>query len=113
MCPRHPSCGTTVGAEKGVKYRRYAPRDEWLDLARKVDWDYSHVSEKEAFLALISGTPWLPTANGRTGTNPSAPHIVKVVFKNRVLEPRLRLEQVGMEALDRFDVVPEDGHGLS
>lgn len=35
-------------------------RDEWLQLARKLDWDYSYVSEKDVFPEEISGRPWLP-----------------------------------------------------
>jgi len=35
------------------------PRDDWLDLARKVDWTYSYVDEEDMFPAELSGTPWL------------------------------------------------------
>lgn len=35
-------------------------RHEWLQLARKLDWDYSYVSEKDVFPEEISGRPWLP-----------------------------------------------------
>ena len=35
-------------------------RNDWLDLARKLDWTYSYVSEQEIFPELISGSPWLP-----------------------------------------------------
>ena len=35
-------------------------RDEWLPLARKLDWDYSYVREEEVFPEVISGRPWLP-----------------------------------------------------
>ena len=35
------------------------PRDQWLDVARKVDWTYRYVSEQEIFPAEMSGTPWL------------------------------------------------------
>jgi len=35
-------------------------RDAWLDLARKLDWDYSYVTEEEVFPAVVSGHPWLP-----------------------------------------------------
>ncbi len=35
-------------------------REEWLPLARKLDWDYSYVREDEVFPEVISGTPWLP-----------------------------------------------------
>ena len=35
-------------------------REEWLPLARKLDWDYSYVSEADVFPEEISGRPWLP-----------------------------------------------------
>src|SRR5438477_9438927 len=35
-------------------------RREWLEYARKLDWDLSYVSEEEAFPAVMSGRPWLP-----------------------------------------------------
>lgn len=35
-------------------------RDEWLDLARKLNWELSYVSEQEAFPEVMSGRPWLP-----------------------------------------------------
>jgi toluene monooxygenase system protein A len=38
-------------------------RDDWLDLARKLDWDLSYVSEKDAFPEVQSGRPWLPHAD--------------------------------------------------
>jgi toluene monooxygenase system protein A len=34
-------------------------RDDWLDLARKVDWTPRYVSERELFPEEISGSPWL------------------------------------------------------
>ncbi|PYV37852.1 MAG: toluene monooxygenase [Acidobacteria bacterium] len=37
-------------------------RDQWLDLARKLDWEFSYVDEKEAFPEAASGRPWLPQA---------------------------------------------------
>lgn len=35
-------------------------RDDWLPLARKLDWSFSYVREEEVFPPEISGTPWLP-----------------------------------------------------
>jgi len=35
-------------------------RDDWLDVARKVDWTYRYVDEREVFPEGVSGTPWLP-----------------------------------------------------
>jgi toluene monooxygenase system protein A len=37
-------------------------REEWLDLARKLDWDFSYVDEREVFPEEVSGRPWLPRA---------------------------------------------------
>ncbi|HEX4621585.1 MAG TPA: toluene monooxygenase, partial [Myxococcaceae bacterium] len=37
-------------------------RSEWLDLARKLDWELSYVSEREAFPEEQAGKPWLPQA---------------------------------------------------
>ena len=34
-------------------------RDDWLDLARKVDWTPRYVEERELFPEEISGRPWL------------------------------------------------------
>ncbi len=34
-------------------------RDEWLGLARKLDWDFSYVSERDVFPEQASGRPWL------------------------------------------------------
>jgi toluene monooxygenase system protein A len=36
------------------------PRDEWLDLARKLDWTFKYVGEREVFPEVMSGSPWLP-----------------------------------------------------
>src|SRR5882724_5349379 len=46
------------------------PRDEWLDLARKLDWDYSYVSAEEVFPVEISGRPWLPHAEWQNWDEP-------------------------------------------
>lgn len=35
-------------------------REQWHDLARKLDWDYKYVREEEVFPEAISGRPWLP-----------------------------------------------------
>src|SRR5262245_27374744 len=37
-------------------------RDEWLDLARKLDWELTYVDEREAFPEAVSGRPWLDGA---------------------------------------------------
>lgn len=34
--------------------------DQWFDLSRKLDWDYSYAREDEVFPEVASGRPWLP-----------------------------------------------------
>lgn len=36
--------------------------DDWLDLSRKLDWEYSYVSERDVFPPAVSGEPWLAHA---------------------------------------------------
>ena len=45
-------------------------RDDWLDLARKLDWEYSYVSERDVFPEAISGRPWLPHAAWKAWDEP-------------------------------------------
>jgi toluene monooxygenase system protein A len=35
-------------------------RDDWIHLARKLDWRWSYVSEADVFPEEVSGSPWLP-----------------------------------------------------
>jgi toluene monooxygenase system protein A len=34
-------------------------RDDWLPLARQLDWEFSYVSERDVYPEVVSGTPWL------------------------------------------------------
>jgi len=34
-------------------------REDWLPLARKLDWEFSYVDEKEVYPEIVSGRPWL------------------------------------------------------
>src|SRR5690348_12002617 len=37
-------------------------REDWQDLARKLDWEMSYVEEAAAYPEAIAGRPWLPNA---------------------------------------------------
>src|SRR5260370_31504967 len=39
---------------------RMLDREDWLPLARKLDWEFSYTTEQEVFPQVISGHPWLP-----------------------------------------------------
>jgi toluene monooxygenase system protein A len=45
-------------------------RDEWLDLARKLDWEFSYVSEREVFPEALAGRPFLDGAEWRDWDEP-------------------------------------------
>lgn len=45
-------------------------REEWLDLARKLDWDFSYVREEDVFPEVASGRPWLPHAEWKDWDEP-------------------------------------------
>jgi toluene monooxygenase system protein A len=38
-------------------------REDWLPLARKLDWNFTYTTEREVFPEVISGHPWLPHAS--------------------------------------------------
>lgn len=44
--------------------------DDWLSLSRKLDWDFSYVSEAEVFPRVQSGEPWLPQRKWRDWDEP-------------------------------------------
>lgn len=45
-------------------------REDWIDLARKLDWDYSYVREEDVFPEILSGRPWLPHADWQQWDEP-------------------------------------------
>ena len=45
-------------------------REEWLDLARNLDWDFSYVREEDVFPPEVSGRPWLPGSAWRDWDEP-------------------------------------------
>lgn len=53
--------------------------DDWLDLARQLDWDYSYVSEREVFPEAMSGRPYLPRSAWQDWDEP-----VRTTFRDYV-----------------------------
>ncbi len=47
-------------------------RTQWLDAARKLDWDFSYVREEDVFPEIASGSRGSRTSIGKAGTSPSA-----------------------------------------
>lgn len=45
-------------------------RQEWEEHVRKLDWEFTYVSEHDAFPADVAGRPWLPAASWRDWDEP-------------------------------------------
>lgn len=45
-------------------------REEWVDLARKVDWEFSYVTEQAVYPPEMSGAPWLAHDRWRSWDEP-------------------------------------------
>jgi toluene monooxygenase system protein A len=81
-------------------------RDEWLDLARKLDWDFSYVDEREAFPEALSGRPWLPGETWRGWDEPYRTSYAEYVENQHAKELSIAAvrEAVGTaEDLSRLD----------
>jgi toluene monooxygenase system protein A len=76
-------------------------RDQWLDLARQLDWDYSYVTEKDVFPAVASGQPWLPQTEWKDWDEPYRTTYVEYVTQQSEKEASIRAVR---EAVGR----PED-----
>src|SRR5262245_3770157 len=81
-------------------------REEWLDLARKLDWTFSFVREEEAFPEVASGKPWLPGTEWRDWDEPYRTSYAEYVSTQQTKEAAVAAvrEAVGRAAdLPRLD----------
>lgn len=63
---------------------------QWLDLARKLDWSYSYVSEREVFPEEASGRPWLDHAAWAEWDEPYRTSYSEYVHQQHAKEGALR-----------------------
>ena len=80
-------------------------REQWLDLARKLDWEYSYVSEKEIFPEQVSGRPWLSQKEWKDWDEPYRTSYAEYVSTQQAKDASVRAVQ---EAVGR----PEDFQNL-
>src|ERR1700733_14804067 len=64
-------------------------RELWLDLARKVDWEYRYVEEHEVFPTEVSGIPWFVHATW-AGWN----EVYRTTYREYVANQRAKDESV-------------------
>ena len=81
-------------------------RDDWLDLARKLDWKFSYVDEQEVFPAAMSGTPWLPTASWQSWDEPYRTTYAEYVATQHDKEVSLQAVREMLGGADDFKKLP-------
>jgi toluene monooxygenase system protein A len=78
----------------------------WLDLARKVDWTLSYVDEREAFPAVMSGSPWLPASAWQEWDEPYRTTYPDYVATQHAKESSLLALRETLGTVDDFKKLP-------
>ena len=81
-------------------------RDQWIDLARSLDWDFSYVDERQVFPEVTSGSPWLPHTAWKDWDEPYRTTFSEYIVNQHAKELALRAvrEEVGrVENFERLD----------
>jgi toluene monooxygenase system protein A len=81
-------------------------RDDWLDLARKLDWELSYVSEREAFPEVQSGKPWLPRQAWAGWDEPFRTSYAEYVTQQHAKEASVEAVREAVGHLDDYRKLP-------
>jgi toluene monooxygenase system protein A len=81
-------------------------RDDWLDLARKLDWEFSHVDEREVFPEEISGSPWLTCAEWQSWDEPYRTTYGEYVATQQSKEASVEAVREAVGGFDDYQKVP-------
>ena len=81
-------------------------RDDWLDLARKLDWTFSYVDEQEVFPPAMSGAPWLPSAAWKSWDEPYRTSYAEYVATQHDKEVSLQAVREMLGGADDFKKLP-------
>src|SRR5262245_195481 len=84
----------------GSKSRAMLKRSQWLDAARKLDWEFSYVDEREVFPEVASGRPWLAREQWAEWDEPYRTSYAEYVHTQAKKEASLRAVQ---EVVGRAD----------
>ena len=77
-------------------------REQWLDLARKLDWDFSYVRERDVFPELVSGNPWLPHRDWAAWDEPYRTSYGEYVAGQHVKEASVRAVREAVGRLEDY-----------
>ncbi|HEY9792856.1 MAG TPA: YHS domain-containing protein [Candidatus Obscuribacterales bacterium] len=81
-------------------------RDDWLDLARKLDWNYKYVSEEDVFPAVASGTPWLPHEQWASWDEPFKTSYAEYVHNQHAKDDSVYAVRDAVGRLKDFEKLP-------
>jgi toluene monooxygenase system protein A len=78
-------------------------RKDWLDLARKLDWEFSYVSEREVFPEVMSGSPWLEHALWQGWDEPYRTSYREYVTQQHRKEAAVHAVRAAVGGVDDFE----------
>jgi toluene monooxygenase system protein A len=81
-------------------------RDDWLDFARKLDWELSYVTEREAFPEVESGRPWLPGAEWAGWDEPFRTGYAEYVSQQHAKEAALDAVREAVGRAENYQRLP-------
>jgi toluene monooxygenase system protein A len=81
-------------------------REDWLGLARKLDWEFSYVSERDVFPETTSGRPWLRSDEWSDWEEPFRTSFPEYVAAQAQKETAVRAVRDAVGAIDDFAGLP-------
>src|SRR5688500_8186114 len=78
-------------------------REDWLDLARKLDWDFSYVTERAVFPEELSGKPWLSHPSWADWDEPYRTTYAEYVANQRVKEAAVNAVRAAVGRSEDFE----------
>jgi toluene monooxygenase system protein A len=83
-------------------------RSQWLDAARRLDWDFSYVHEEDVFPEVASGAPWLAREAWQDWDEPYRTSYSEYVRTQNVKEQSLEAVRDAVGRLDDFRRLPPE-----
>jgi len=83
-------------------------RDDWLDLARKLDWELSYVEERDVFPDDLAGTPWLPGSAWRAWDEPYRTTFAEYVSTQSAKEAAVSAVREAVGRVEDFQRLPRE-----
>jgi toluene monooxygenase system protein A len=82
-------------------------REDWLDLSRKLDWQFSYVSEEDAFPREMAGEPWLPNSEWKDWDEPFKTTFRDYAFTQAAKDQAVYAVRDAIGGIEEFDKLPK------